>query len=155
MQCEADLFRCRRYRADPIEKSPQIETAATQDQRLPLPIEYSLNDFQGQARKLTGREGLRCLENIDQMMRNALLLLERRLGRAQVKPAVRLQSVGTDDFALQVGRQLHTQRALADCCWTENGDRDRHGGISLHRCKAPVPEPQTAMLPWLSRQTQV
>ena len=52
-------------------------------------------------------EGLRRVQNVDQVMRNALHLLLRDLRSADIHPAVDLHGVGADDLSADPLRKLH------------------------------------------------
>ena len=104
----------------------QVEpTAADQDRRPPAGGDLSEGDARA-AGELAGRVALGGIENVDEVVRHPGALGERRLGGADVEPAVDLQRVGVDDLSAQSLGESERQRALSRCGRTDDGDDPGH-----------------------------
>ena len=66
----------------------------------------------GELRPFHRRERPIRVGDVEEMMRHAAALLERRLGRPQIHPAVDLGRVGVDDLAPELPRERDRDRRL-------------------------------------------
>ena len=65
------------------------------------------------------------IDDVDEVMRNALLLRERHLVGADVEAAIHGGRIAIDDLAAELVSQRNRQRALANRRRTENRDDER------------------------------
>ena len=73
--------------------------------------------------------GLRHVEHVDEVVRDAATLGLRELRRTDVHPPVELHRVGVDDLPTESLGEVERERALARCGRTHDGDdlAGRHG----------------------------
>ena len=70
------------------------------------------------------------LQNVDQMVRNALHLLRSNFGRPDVHAAVYLHGIGRDNFAVQFFGKCKGERSFSD----RRGAGERNQRLFLTQC---------------------
>lgn len=76
----------------------------------------------GQDQKAVHAEGFMRLNHIDQMIRNLLSFICRRLGGSDIHPLIYLHRVHTDDLAVEGAGHFKGQRTLSGCSNSQNQD---------------------------------
>ncbi len=112
-QLGANVLVARRDRTDPGKQRAQVE-AAPSDHDRKTPARFDLGDRRASlAGELARRPALARIEDVDQMVRDALALGATGLRGADVEAPIRLERVGIDDFAVERLGERHPERALA------------------------------------------
>lgn len=112
-QLGANVLVARRDGADPGKQRAQVEAAAADHDR-PAPARLDVGDRDASlAGELARRPPLARVEDVDQMVRDALALGETGLRGADVEASIRLERVGVDDLAVEGFGERHPERALA------------------------------------------
>ena len=114
----------------PLQQRPQVEAGPPRHDRKP-PARPDPRDRRArQARVVGGGEAGVRLDDVDQVVRHARPLRGRRLGAADVEPAVDLEAVAGDDLARVLAGEAQRERALAG--GGRSDDRDQRRGHSRH-----------------------
>ena len=115
-----------RDRADPFEERPEVEPAPPHDDRS-APARLDLGDrLPRLPGELAGRPPLARIEDVDQVMRDALPLLRGGLRGADVEAPIRLERVGVHDLAVERLGEREPQGALSGRGGAEDDQEGRH-----------------------------
>ena len=109
----------------PSRQRPIVEAGAADENRPASACVDVLDGCQRISRVPRRRVLLGRLDDVDQMMRDAALLLRRHLVGADIEAAVDGGGIAADDLAAAPQRQLDAERALACCGRTQDGENRR------------------------------
>jgi hypothetical protein len=109
-----------------FEKRAQVESRSTDDDGK-MPARGNSGDgFPRGSRIFAGRENLRWIDYVDQMLRDAVNIRfqirdrSRNLSRADVESAIELKRIAVDDFSVELGGEAQRERRFSRAGGTDN-----------------------------------
>src|ERR1700733_801654 len=124
-QAVADFFGTFRSVGEPFQQGAQVKTGAGGDDRKFFSEAQIVQDAKGAAAIFPGGENFFGIEQVDQMVGDALLFGWRNLSGADVEVTVDLRGITNQNFAVQLFGQLDAQRGFTGGGGTENYDQRR------------------------------
>src|ERR1700722_13300343 len=124
-QAVADFFGTFWSVGEPFQQGAQVKTGAGGDDRKFFSEAQIVQDAEGAAAIFPGGENFFGIEQVDQMVGDALLLGWQNFSGADIEVTVDLSGITNQDFAVQFFGDLDAQRGFAGGGGTENYDQRR------------------------------
>src|SRR3984957_15828904 len=127
-QAVADFFGTFGRVGEAFEQGAEIEAGAGGDDGKFFAAAQIVQDFEGAATIFSGGEDFFRIEQVDQMVGDALLFGWRNLSGTDVEVTVELGGIADENFAVEFLGELEAQRGFAGGGGAENYDQRREAG---------------------------
>ncbi len=112
-QARANFFGALRSLGESFEQRAKVQAGSGGEYRQNFTVAQIAKNFQGAAAVITGSKNFSGLDEINQVVRDAVLFGRRNLSRADIEMAIDLRGIADQDFAAEFFGEMDAQRGFA------------------------------------------
>src|SRR5258708_23582693 len=132
-QALAQFLRAQRQIGEAFEQRPQIKPSANRENRQTRACPQIIQNFECAFAIAACGRLLSRIENVEQMMWNTRAFGQRRLRGANIKTAIQLSGIASNNFAAKFFGKENTERGFAGGVWPNNRKQRWITGKSCHQ----------------------